>query len=98
MSTVEKITIALTPEMAAFVRDTVASGQYASTSEAIRDAVREWQERRDLLGYTVEELRDLVQEGVDSGPSARLSMDEVKAEARRRFDLSACGKPAIRGA
>jgi len=85
MATVEKITIALTPEMAGFIRGAVDAGEYASTSEAIRDAVREWKERRDLLGYTVEELRDLVQEGLESGPSGRSSMDQIQAEARRRF-------------
>lgn len=88
MTAVEKITIALTAEMAGFVRSAVAAGEYASTSEAIRDAVREWKERRDLLGYTLEELRELVQEGIDSGPSGRDSMGEVKAEARRRLEVS----------
>ncbi|HEX4506422.1 MAG TPA: type II toxin-antitoxin system ParD family antitoxin [Alphaproteobacteria bacterium] len=85
MTTVEKITIALTREMAGFVRNAVETGEYASTSEVIRDAVREWKERRDLLGYTVEELRSLVQEGLESGPSEYASMTEVKAEARRRL-------------
>ena len=98
MSTVEKLTIALTPEMAEFVREAVASGQYASTSEAIREAVREWQERRELLGYTVDELRSLVQEGIDSGPSRRGSIDEIKAEARHRFEQFGDGRPARRGA
>lgn len=88
MATVEKITIALTREMAGFVRNAVDTGEYASTSEVIRDAVREWKERRDLLGYTVEELRGLVREGLESGPSALPSMAEVKAEARRRFEAS----------
>jgi len=88
MAAVEKITIALTQEMAGFVRNAVDAGEYASTSEAIRDAVREWKERRDLLGYTVEELRELVQEGIDSGPSSRATMTDVKAEARRRFEAS----------
>jgi antitoxin ParD1/3/4 len=88
MATVEKITIALTPEMAGFVRNAVDAGEYASTSEAIRDAVREWKERRDLLGYTVEDLREVVHEGIDSGPSSRSSMTDVKAEARRRFEAS----------
>ena len=85
MGTVEKITIALTAEQASFVRCAVAAGEYASTSEAIRDAVREWKERRDLLGYTVEELRVAVQEGLDSGPSEFGSMAEIIAEAHRRF-------------
>ena len=85
MGTVEKITIALTTEQAVFVRGAVASGEYASTSEAIRDAVREWKERRDLLGDTVEELRAAVQEGLDSGTSEFGSMAEIIAEARRTF-------------
>jgi antitoxin ParD1/3/4 len=85
MGNVEKMTIALTPEMAGFVREVVAKGQYASTSEAIREAVREWQERRDLLGYTVEELRGLVQEGLESGEPTPLNMDDVKANGRRRL-------------
>ena len=85
MAAVEKITIALTPEMARFVREAVDSGAYASTSEAIRDAVREWKERRDLLGYSIEELRGLVQAGLDSGPSSRAGIADVKADARRRL-------------
>lgn len=88
MATVEKITISLTPEMAGFVRHVVDAGEYASTSEAIRDAVREWKERRDLLGYTADELRDLVNEGVESGPSSLDTMADVKAEARRRLDAT----------
>lgn len=88
MTTFQKITIAMTPEMALFERNTVEAGEYASTSEAIHDAMREWKERRDMLGYTVEDLRTLVQKGLDSGPSSRSNMAEVKADARRRFNAS----------
>ena len=83
------MTIALTPEMAGFIRNAVDAGDYASTSEAIREAVREWKERRDLLGYTLEELRDLVSEGLASGPSQHTSVADVKAEARRRLEAAA---------
>lgn len=91
MGTVEKITIALTAEQAGFVRSAVEAGEYASTSEVIREAVREWKERRDLLGYTAEDLRTLAQEGLDSGPSARASMADVMAEARRRLEAAKNG-------
>lgn len=84
MANVEKMTIALTAEQAGFVRHAVDSGEYASTSEAIREAVREWKERRDLLGYTVDELRMLAQAGIDSGISPR-TLADVKSEARRRL-------------
>lgn len=85
MASVEKITVALTPEMAGFVRAAVESGEYASTSEAVREAVREWKERRDLLGYTIDELRGLAREGLESGPGRGGSMRDIKAEARRRL-------------
>lgn len=87
MGTVEKITVSLTPEMAEMVRDAVKSGEFASTSEVVRDAMREWKERRDLFGYTLEELRALIQEGIDSGPSPYASMEEALEDARRRFRL-----------
>jgi len=85
MPAVEKITIALTAAQADAVRRAVTEGRYASTSEAIREAVREWQERCDLLGFTVEELRRLAEEGAASGDSRLTTMDEVKAAARRRL-------------
>jgi len=44
------------------------------------------QESGELFGYTIEELRDLVKEGLASGPSSLLSMEEIKAEARRRVE------------
>ena len=91
MSTVEKITIALTPEMAGFVRKAVESGEYASTSEAIREAVRDWKERRELLGYSVDELRRLIAEADASGKGGLSGLDAVKAEARRRKEA---GGPA----
>jgi antitoxin ParD1/3/4 len=91
MGSVEKITVSLTPEMAEQIRTAVKSGEFASTSEVIRDAMREWKERRDLFGYTLEELRALVQEGIDSGPSSRQSMAEIKAEARRRYEIKHSG-------
>jgi antitoxin ParD1/3/4 len=84
----EKITIALTSELADFIRNVVDAGEYELTSEAIEHAVREWKERRDLFGYTVEELRALVQDGIDSRPSALATMADVKVEARRRFEAA----------
>ena len=92
MSAVEKLTIALTPEMAGFVRSAVHSGQYASASEAIRDAVREWQERRDLLGYSIEDLREAVREGIEGGFEREEPIAAIKAEARREFESRTLGK------
>ena len=64
MSKVEKISIALTDEMLASVREAVASGDYASSSEVIRHALRDWKGRRER---DIAHLHALVQEGL-KGP------------------------------
>jgi len=46
MATAEKISIALPPEMAAIIRGAVTTGECASSSEVIRDALREWTNKR----------------------------------------------------
>ena len=40
MQSAEKISITMTPEQLRAVRESVAAGEYASTSEVLRDAVR----------------------------------------------------------
>ncbi|MCB9947551.1 MAG: type II toxin-antitoxin system ParD family antitoxin [Rhodospirillaceae bacterium] len=78
MSTVEKRSVSLSSELAAAVDDAVASGEYGSASEVICDALRQWKASRDLHGYTVEELRRLWDEGINSGPSQPFTADTVK--------------------
>jgi antitoxin ParD1/3/4 len=86
MPNVEKMSIALTPELAAAVRAAVANGEYVSSSEVVREALRDWQFRRALHQKELEELRCLWQEGIDSGPGHLADMQAIKAEARRRFE------------
>ncbi len=81
MSNVEKLSIALTPDMIAEVRAAVEAGDYGSVSEVVRDALRDW--RRKLETLETDELRRLVQEGIDSGPE--LDAAEVFARLRTRF-------------
>jgi len=85
MANVEKVSVALTPEMLAVVREAVESGEYASSSEVMREALREWKRRRALERKEVEELRRLWQEGLESGPERFADMAAIKAEARRRL-------------
>jgi antitoxin ParD1/3/4 len=69
MSTVEKISVALPPEMVAIIRGAVDSGEYSSASEVVREALRGWKFKRKVEALELDELRQLVQEGIDSGPS-----------------------------
>ncbi|YAF99523.1 MAG: type II toxin-antitoxin system ParD family antitoxin (plasmid) [Nodularia sp. CChRGM 3473] len=85
MSKVEKISVALTPEMATLVRDAVESGEYASSSEVIREALREWKQKRLLQLQNLEELRCVWQEGVESGAGRFAEIEAIKQEARSRL-------------
>ena len=85
MATVEKLSIALTPEMAKEVRMAVKNGEYASSSEVIREALRDWRRKRALQDQEIEELRDLWREGVESGKGQYSSMEEIKQAARKRL-------------
>ena len=86
MSKVEKVSIALTPELMDAVRVAVESGDYASTSEAIRDAVRDWNRRREERAAKLADLRAAIQAGIDSGPMRpRRPLEEALADYRRKL-------------
>jgi len=80
-----KVSVALTSEMTELVRQAVASGEYASASEVIREALREWKHRRAFKIPEQDELRRLWAEGLASGPGRFASIDDIKQEARRRL-------------
>jgi antitoxin ParD1/3/4 len=83
-TTVEKITIALTKEMADKVRAAVKAGDYASTSEVVREALRDWQLKRISQQEQIEHLRRLWEAGLTSGSAGPLDVAEIKREARNR--------------
>jgi antitoxin ParD1/3/4 len=71
-SKVQKISIALPKEMVDDIRYAVDSGQYATTSEVIREAVREWRGKpRELparvrVPKTKEEFRKRLRDAIAS--------------------------------
>ncbi|WP_220495439.1 type II toxin-antitoxin system ParD family antitoxin [Paracoccus sp. MC1862] len=77
------MTITMPTELAETLRQTVAGGEYASTSEVVREALRDWTRRRDAERQDLEALRAAIRAGLDSGPS--LPADQVFAELRARY-------------
>lgn len=82
MFTVEKISIALPPEMVAVVRAAVESGEYSSASEVIREALRGWKLKRKVEALELDELRRPIKEGIEIGPSvdAELVFSRLRAK------------------
>jgi antitoxin ParD1/3/4 len=83
MAAVERTTITVPSDMAAILRQTVASGEYASTSEVVREALRDCARRRDAERRDLEALREAIRAGLESGPG--LPAEEVIAELRARY-------------
>jgi antitoxin ParD1/3/4 len=63
----------------------VASGQYGSASEVIREALREWRLRQPLREAEAERLRKAWTEGLGSGPFAPFDIEDIKLKAHSRF-------------
>lgn len=81
----EKMSITLTPELAAIVNEAVATGDYASTSEVIREALRDWRVKQMIRQQQLQEIRQLWNEAVESGPGRFRDVEELIQEAERRF-------------
>ena len=88
MTIAEKISIALPSEMVAVVRGAVATGEYASSSEVVRDALRDWTHKRSLRQQGVVELRQVWQEAMrDKRPGA--DVDDVLDRLERKYQAIA---------
>ena len=89
---VQKLSIALPKEMVADIRTAVDSGRYATASEVIREAVREWRDKpRELpqsvrVPKTKEELRKRLHDAIASLDRGEgIPAEQVFAELRARF-------------
>jgi antitoxin ParD1/3/4 len=85
MTNVSKISVALAPAMAESAARAVQSGDYASSGEVIREALREWKQRWTFAHENRARLAQLWAEGLASGPGGLKNMAAIKAEARRRL-------------
>ncbi len=74
----------LTPHLEEMVRSKVASGLYTSASEVVREALRLMDEQDRLRAAKLEQLREDIRQGLDSGPSQAWSAEEAKREGRAR--------------
>ena len=85
MPDVQKVSIALTAEQIAAMKAAVETGEYATTSEIVREALRDWQFKRGLRGEDIKRLRQLWDEGKASGHAKPLDFARTREEARRRL-------------
>lgn len=85
MPNVEKMSLALTAQQAAMMRDAVSTGAYATTSEIVREAMREWETKWLARSEDIRRLRALWDEGKASGPAEPLDFKELRKEAEAKL-------------
>jgi antitoxin ParD1/3/4 len=85
MGKLERITVTMPEEMAAKLRAAVDAGEYATTSEIVREALRDWGDQQERRQVALARLRDLIAEG-DAGPF--LDGEEALAELRAKYRVA----------
>ena len=84
--------INLTPHLEKIVRQKVTSGLYASASEVIREALRLMEEQDHARAIKLEQLRQDIRDGLNSGEPTPWNPNEIKQEGRRRRAARNTGK------
>ncbi|WP_413742166.1 type II toxin-antitoxin system ParD family antitoxin [Sodalis sp. RH15] len=83
MRTTQQMSITLPNEMAASVKSKVASGEYASESEVIREGLRALDARDRAMETWLREEVVPAYQALKADPSRGLSADEVRANLAR---------------
>ena len=94
MQSAEKISITLPPEMLRLLREAVSDGEYASTSEALRDAIRAWHRQRLEDAERLAALRARARESL-ADPAESLSEAEADARLAALFAAAGAGDASL---
>ena len=81
MADIQKVSVALTAEQITALKAAVQTGEYATTSEIVREALRDWQFKRELRQEDIRRLRRLWDEGKASGPAKPFDIECTIAAA-----------------
>src|SRR6266850_1049961 len=95
MAEIERMTITLPADMAAVVKSAVKGGDYASTSEVVREALRDWKTKRALQLQELAALKAEIDKGLADLAEGRVKdFDADRIIERGRKLYNANGRPA----
>ena len=86
MRTTQQMSITLPNELAAAVREKVASGEYASESEVIRDGLRVLMARDRAVDRWLRDEVGPAYDALKADPSRAVTADQVRARLRAEYD------------
>lgn len=91
---VERMTITLPEDMADVVRTAVDTGDYASASEVVREALRDWKLKRALLLKELESLKGDIDKGLADVAEGRIKdfdAERIVAKGRQLLQRTRSG-------
>jgi antitoxin ParD1/3/4 len=94
MGAVQKLSIAVTEQQAREIEAAIESGDYSTTSEVVRDALRAWKRERTKREAAIERLRQLYEEGLASGEPVEGGFDAADMMQRWRARQEKEGRAA----
>lgn len=95
MAGIERMTVTLPTDMATLVKGAVEEGDYASSSEVIREALRDWKLKRELRIHKVAELKAEIDRGLADVAKGRVAKFDAQRIIRRGRKLLADRKSSI---
>ena len=94
MPDIERLTITMPAEMAAFVKDAVEGGDYASSSEVVREALRDWKAKRALRLHELASLKADIDKGLTDLAEGRVRDFDPERIIERGRQLLAARSPS----
>ncbi|GAB6904577.1 hypothetical protein JCM12296A_04110 [Desulfosarcina cetonica] len=87
----ERITITLPPDMLASIKEKVRSGNYSSTSEVIREAMRLWQQKDEERQVRLALIRERLTRSTRSGEPVPLdaAFKQIEKQHNTRMEQEA---------
>jgi antitoxin ParD1/3/4 len=83
MAGIERMTITLPLAMAAIIKGAVEEGDVASSSEVIREALRDWKLKRELRIHRIAELKAEIDRGLADLAEGRIAEFDTERIIRR---------------
>ena len=78
MSSIERLTVTMPPDMVAIIKAAVEGGEYASTSEVVREALRDWKTKRAIQLQELAALKSDINKGLADVAAGRVKNFDTK--------------------
>ena len=94
MAEIERLTITMPSEMATLVKSAVEGGDYASSSEVVREALRDWKMKRALQVQELASLKADIDKGLTDVAEGRVKDFDANRIVERGKKLLAARSPS----